>query len=171
MPKICGEFKSSIRPKGGGVHVSDTTYTNLYSDGTTDQTTKRSSYKSRMVFPQIAIGESSLADAFVAGDPLGHQIADCMEELDKGVRVCLYHYGHLLRKRVIIGLTTETGQNFLMPARGLVAGMFWYAVFSPIIVAIPAARHLLRPAVRCPVCCRYFLVQRPALVPRVPGNA
>jgi len=138
MPKICGEFKASISPRGGGVHVSETTTREIYTDGTTRDRTQQNWYKSRMVFPLIAIGEKSLANAFVSGDPLGHQIAEYMASLDQKVQVCLYYYGHLLRKQVIIGLTSETGDRFLMPAKGLIAGLFWYAVFSPIIVAIPA---------------------------------
>ena len=139
MPTMCGEFKAAQSPTGGGMHVTETEVRTYYTDGTSDQRTERNWYKSRMVFPLIRIGEKSLEKAFVASDGLGHQIGNYLGNLDQNVRVCLYYYGHLLTKEVIIGLTSETGENFVMPTKGFISGLFWYAVFSPIIVSIPAA--------------------------------
>src|SRR5262249_33992955 len=92
-------------------------------------------YKSRMFFPLIQVGDSQLKKVLVANDQLGHDIAS---NIRQGDRVCLYTYGHLLRKQVIIGVKAEKGASLLMPPRGLVSGLLWYAVFSPLIVAIPA---------------------------------
>jgi hypothetical protein len=88
-----------------------------------------------MEFPAIHVGDTQLNNVFVANDQLGHDIA---ENIKQGDRVCFFTYGHLLRKQVIIGVKSEKGPSFVMPARGLASGLLWYAVFSPIVVGIPA---------------------------------
>ena len=132
MTKICGEVKALSGPIGGGVHVHETEY--VYSDGS-PSTFKRSSYKSRMVFPVIQVGDTQLNKVFVANDQLGHDIA---KNINLGDRVCLFTYGHLLRKQVIIGVKSEKSPSFVMPASGFASGLLWYAVISPIVVGIPA---------------------------------
>jgi hypothetical protein len=132
VAKICGEVTAISDPVGGGVHTTQTRY--VYADGSPDEI-KTNWYKSRMFFPLIQVGDSQLKKVLVANDQLGHDIAS---NIQQGDRVCLYTYGHLLRKQVIIGVKAEKGTSLLMPARGLVSGLFWYAVFSPIIVGIPA---------------------------------
>ncbi|MBI5446907.1 MAG: hypothetical protein HY900_37540 [Deltaproteobacteria bacterium] len=128
MATICGEVKTLESPTGGGVYVSETEYT--------DGTRKTNWYKSRMVFPVVQIGDSILKKVFVANDQLGNDIA---KYIHQGEQVCLYVYGHLLRKKVIIGVKSNMGSLLAMPARGFESGLFWYAIFSPIIVALPAA--------------------------------
>jgi len=133
MTKICGEVKAMSNPVGGGVHVQHTEY--VYLDGSRPSEVKTNWYKSRMVFPLIQVGDTRLDKVFVANDQLGKDIA---ENVSPGDRVCMFTYGHLLRKQVIIGVKSEKGPSFLMPARGFMSGLLWYAVFSPIVVAIPA---------------------------------
>ena len=133
MPKICGEVKTLSGPIGGGVHTYDTKYVHL--DGSAPSTVKRNWYKSRMVFPVIQVGDTQLNNVFVANDQLGHDID---ENIKLGDRVCFFTYGHLLRKQVIIGVKSEKGTSFVMPASGFASGLLWYAVFSPIVVGIPA---------------------------------
>lgn len=132
MTMICGEVKALANPVGGGVHVDRTQY--VYSDGSRSDI-KQNWYKSRMMFPIIQIGDKQLNKVLVANDQLGHDIA---ASINQGDRVCVFTYGHLLRKQVIIGIKSEKGPSFLLPARGLMSGLFWYTVFSPIVVAIPA---------------------------------
>jgi hypothetical protein len=134
MTKICGEVKSLSGPIGGGMRAYDTKY--VYTDGSAPSTVKRSWYKSRMVFPSIQVGDAQLDKVFVANDQLGHDIA---KNINLGDRACFFTYGHLLRKQVIIGVKSAKGPSFLMPASGFVSGLLWYAVFSPIVVGIPAA--------------------------------
>jgi hypothetical protein len=88
-----------------------------------------------MVFPTIQVGDTHLNNVFVANDQLGHDIA---QNIKPGDKISLFTYGHLLRKQVIIGVKSENGRSFMMPARGLASGLLWYAVFSPIVVGIPA---------------------------------
>ncbi|HTP44262.1 MAG TPA: hypothetical protein VMJ13_06835 [Candidatus Acidoferrum sp.] len=133
MTQICGEVVTLAPPVGGGVHEYRTKY--VYADGS-PSVVKSSWYKRRMEFPSMCVGKTILDGVYVANDQLGHDIA---ENIKLGDRVCLFVYGHLLRKKVIIGVKPEKGPSFLMPASGFVSGLFWYAVFSPIIVAIPAA--------------------------------
>jgi hypothetical protein len=123
--KICGEVKLLEKPEGGGFYVSETRYT----DGTSD----RRWYKSRMVFPRIEVGGTTLKRAFVANDTLGGEIA---ENIGPGDRVCFFVFGHLLRKKCIIGVKTESGHWYRMPGKGLFGGLLWYGVFSPFFVAL-----------------------------------
>jgi hypothetical protein len=132
MAKTCGEVKALSHPIGGGMIVTDTTY--VYADGSQPSYTKQSWTKSRMVFPVVHVGDTHMEHVFVANDQMGHDIA---AHVGQGDQVCLFTYGHLFRRKVIIGMTSQKG-TFLLPARGLVSGLFWYAVFSPIVVAIPA---------------------------------
>jgi hypothetical protein len=132
MTQICGEVLTLAPPTGGGVHEQRTKY--VYADGSPSQV-KSSWYKSRMEFPSMRVGGTVLDGAYVANDQLGHDIAG---NINLGDRVCIFLYGHLLRKKVIIGVTSEKGPSFLMPASGFASGLFWYAVISPIVVAIPA---------------------------------
>jgi len=55
-----------------------------------------------------------------------------------GEEVCLTVYGHLLTRKVIIGLRSRSGASYVMPPRGLTSGLFWYGVFSPLVLLIPA---------------------------------
>jgi hypothetical protein len=132
MTMISGEVKEMSNPVGGGMHVQQTRY--VYADGSPSET-RQSWYKSRMVFPIIQVGETSLKKVLVANNQLGKDIA---EHIVLGDRVRMFTYGHLLRKQVIIGVKPELGPAFLMPASGFMSGLFWYAVFSPIVVGIPA---------------------------------
>lgn len=127
MPKICGELKQLANPYGGGFVHSTTHYT--------DGTSRTSSFKRRMVFPLIRIGDQALEGLWVASDQLGDEIAN---GVSVGQKVCLFTYGHHLRKKVIIGVRTEDGTWFRMPGKGLFAGLLFYTVFSPLIVLIPA---------------------------------
>ncbi len=133
MSQVCGEVKTIALPKGGGVHEYRTKY--VYADGS-PSVTKSNWYKSRMEFPTLSVGNTVLDGTYVANDQLGHEIA---ENISPGDRVCVFYYGHLLRKKVIIGVKPEKGPSFVMPGSGFVSGLFWYAVISPIVVAIPAA--------------------------------
>jgi hypothetical protein len=86
-----------------------------------------------MVFPLIHVGDTTLKNSLVASDTLGHEIA---ENIASGQHACFFVYGHLLRKKCIIGVKTESGTWYRMPGRGLFSGLFWYAVFSPMIVGL-----------------------------------
>ena len=133
MPTLRGELKELESPTGGGVSTQEVRYV----DRGTGAEVKRQTLwtKHRMVFPRIRIGEQTLEKAFVASDGLGQEIA---RGARVGEQVCLTVYGHLLTKKVIIGLRSRSGTSFVMPPRGLTSGLFWYAVFSPLVLLIPA---------------------------------
>ena len=78
MTMICGELKAMGAPKGGGFIVTDTEY----SDGSSS----RSSFKNRMVFPLIQIGDTTLKRSLVANDQLGN---DVWTKTKLGDKVCL----------------------------------------------------------------------------------
>jgi hypothetical protein len=128
MPQICGELKQLAIPTGGGHVVTHT----VYSDGTASS----SSFKNRMVFPLIRIGDTTLEGVIAANDRLGQ---DIVANLRIGENVCLITFGHLLRKKIVIGACNGQADWFRMPLRGYLTGMLLYLVFMPVIIAIPAA--------------------------------
>src|SRR5262249_39804949 len=128
MPKLCGELKAMLQPTGGGGSVHTTTYT--------DGTSTSSMGKHRMVFPLIQIGDKMLGKLLVANDTVG---AGIWGTFQVGERVCLYYFGHLLTKKCIIGMRSESGQEVIMENKGWFGALLWYGLFSPIIVAIAGA--------------------------------
>lgn len=128
MPRICGELKQLASPSGGGHIVTRTDY----SDGSSSY----SSFKNRMVFPLIQIGDTTMEGVIAANDRLGHDIA---ANLVVGENVCLITFGHLLRKKIVIGARNGRAEWFRMPLRGYFTAMLLYLVFMPVIVALPAA--------------------------------
>ena len=133
MPTLCGELKEFESPVGGGVSTQEVRTI----DRSTGAEVQRRTYwtKHRMVFPRIRVGEQTLQKVFVASDGLGREIA---QGARLGDQVCLTIYGHLLTRKVIIGLRSRSGASYVMPASGLTSGLFWYAVFSPLVLLIPA---------------------------------
>jgi hypothetical protein len=79
-----------------------------------------------------ALGEKKV---FVARDGLGREIA---QGARPGDQVCLTVYGHLLTRKVIIGPRSRSGASYVMPPSRLTWGLLWYAVFSPLVLLIPA---------------------------------
>ena len=166
MPTMCGELKEFESPVG---EASPLRMSGSIQGGT--EVARRSFWtKHRMVFPRIRIGEQTLEKAFVASDGLGQEIAAGARI---GERVCLTVYGHLLTRKVIIGLRSESGARFVMPPSGLTSGLFWYGVFSPLVLSHPRGgsgddrRDARRQAgnrpgafVRRPLCSGDELVQR-----------
>jgi hypothetical protein len=128
MPKVCGQLEALEPPRGGGVSTTTVKYVD---------TGERRTYwtKHRMVFPLIRIGGQELKNYWVASDTLGTEIA---EGARTGEKVCLHYYGHLLTRKVIIGLTSASGSQ-VMPRKGFLTGLFWYGVFSPLVLLIPYA--------------------------------
>lgn len=121
MPVARGTVRSLEPPIGGGLIITNYEY----EDGSTRQRWA----KSRMVFPLIQIGDTTLKRAFVATDGVGHAL---VETLRVGDEASLYYFRHLLRKHVIIGGRSETtGQTFAMEAKGVYFGaILWYGLFS-----------------------------------------
>jgi hypothetical protein len=133
MPTMCGELKELESPVGGGVSTQEVRYMDR---GTGAEVQRRTFWtKHRMVFPRIRVGDQTLEKVFVASDGLGREIA---QGAKLGDQVCLTVYGHLLTRKVIIGLRSRSGASFVMPPSGLTSGLFWYAVFSPLVLLIPA---------------------------------
>ena len=89
-----------------------------------------------MVFPLVHIGDVTLKNSLVANDQLGSEVAT---NANVGEHVCLFVYGHLLRRKCIIGLQCADGRLFSMPSKGYYTGLFWYLVFSPMIVGLAGA--------------------------------
>src|SRR5262249_52592291 len=132
MPTICGELKELASPTGGGVSTQEVRYV----DRATGSEGKRQTLwtKHRMVFPSIRIGDQTLEKVFVARDRPRPEIG---RGARLGDQICLTFYGHLLTRKVIIGLRSR-GASYVMPAKGLTSGLLWYAVFSPLVLLIPA---------------------------------
>jgi hypothetical protein len=128
MTKLCGELKALQSPTGGGISV----HTTEYSDGTA----RVSRLKHRMSFPFIQIGDTTLNKVLVASDGLGVQIATSFQ---LGERVCMFYFGHLLTRKCIIGVRSESGHEAIMENRGYFSALLWYGLFSPFVVGIAGA--------------------------------
>jgi hypothetical protein len=51
----------------------------------------------------------------------------------------MYYFGHLLTKKVIIGMRAESGPAAILEDKGYFGALLWYGVFSPIIVGLAGA--------------------------------
>jgi hypothetical protein len=87
----------------------------------------------RAVFGEIVIDGTIHKGLWVANQTLADQIASAAPI---GERVCLYYFGHMLRKKIVIGLRPENGALIPMERKGLVGGFLWYFVFGSIIYSL-----------------------------------
>jgi hypothetical protein len=65
-------------------------------------------------------------------------VADLAGYIRRGDTACIFVYGHLLRKKVIIGVKSTTGPSWTLPFGRFVVMLLAYAFFWPIIIGIPA---------------------------------
>ena len=65
-------------------------------------------------------------------------VADLARYVRRGDDACVFVYGHLLRKKVIIGVKSKTGPSWTLPAGRFMTMMLVYALFWPILIGIPA---------------------------------
>jgi hypothetical protein len=89
--------------------------------------------KARAIFDQIVIDRVQYKGMWVANQTLADEI---LIGAQVGQRVCLYYFGHMLRKKIIIGLKPENGPLIAMERKGLFGGLLWYFVYSPIIMGL-----------------------------------
>lgn len=90
----------------------------------------------RAIYRSFQIGETGFNKLIAANVHLAREIDD---NVKLGDRVCIFVYGHLSHRKGIIGLKKEGGGFYKMPPGGLMMGLFWYGVISPIFVGIAAA--------------------------------
>jgi len=109
MPKICGELRQLQGPRKEG---------------------------GRSIFPLVQVGDTTYQKMIAVNSTLADELAS---NVSVGDQVCLYVYGHLLHRKGLIGFRKPaTGQLTAMPGKALFAGLFWFVVISPVVVAIPA---------------------------------
>ena len=89
--------------------------------------------KARAIFSEIVIGNERLKNIWVANQTLADEITTGAQV---GERVCLYYFGHMLTKKIIIGLKPESGPLIAMEKKGLFGGFLWYFVFGSIIYSL-----------------------------------
>ena len=75
------------------------------------------------------------------GDTVLRKIRLCVADLARFIRrgdeACVFVYGHLLRKKVIIGVKSKTGPSWTLPAGRFVTMLAVYALFWPVLIGIP----------------------------------
>ena len=89
--------------------------------------------KARAIFDVIQIDGVIHKGMWVVNQTLADQIASGAQV---GERVCLYYFGHMLTKKVIIGLKPENGPLIPMEKKALFGGFLWYFVFGSIIYSL-----------------------------------
>lgn len=92
--------------------------------------------RSRAIFDTIQIDGVTHKGMWVANLTLADEIWEAYKAGLNGERVCLYYFGHMLWKKVIIGLKPEKGPLIAMVRKGLVGGFLWYFVFGSIIYSL-----------------------------------
>lgn len=92
--------------------------------------------KARAIFDEIVIDGVPQKGMWVANQTLADEIYTAYKNSPAGARACLYYFGHMLRKRIIIGLKPEGAPLVAMVRKGLVGGFVWYFVFGPIIYSL-----------------------------------
>lgn len=74
------------------------------------------------------------------GDTTLKKVRLCMGEvapyLRQGDRVCVFAFGHMLRKKIIIGVKSETGPSWTMGFGRFVATLLTYLTLWPLLVAL-----------------------------------
>ncbi|HPU53873.1 MAG TPA: hypothetical protein PK359_20115 [Burkholderiaceae bacterium] len=77
------------------------------------------------------------------GDTRLEKIRVCKAELAgylrQGDRVCVFVYGHLLRKKIIIGVKSETGPSWTMSFGRFVVTLLTYLTLWPFLVGLAGA--------------------------------
>jgi len=92
--------------------------------------------KARAIFDNIQIDGVVHKGMWVANQTLADEIWEATKAGLIGERVCLYYFGHMLRKKIIIGLKPENGPLIPMARKGLFGGFLWYFVFGSIIYSL-----------------------------------
>ncbi len=84
------------------------------------------------VIPLLQIGDTTLKNVRL-----------CMGEvapyLRQGDRACVYAFGHLLRKQIIIGVKSQTGPSWTMSSGRFVATFITYLTLWPFLVGLAGA--------------------------------
>lgn len=77
------------------------------------------------------------------GDTTLKKVRLCMGEvapyLRQGDRACVFAFGHLLRKKIIIGVKSETGPSWTMGFGRFVATFLTYLTLWPLLVGLAGA--------------------------------
>lgn len=92
--------------------------------------------KARAIFDMIQIDDAVEKNMWVVNQTLADEIWEAYKAGLDGKRVCLYYFGHMLSKKIIIGLRPENGPLIAMEPKGLTGGFLWYFVFGSIIYSL-----------------------------------
>ena len=89
----------------------------------------------RAIYQSFRVGNTEFKRLIAANVHLAREID---ESVALGDRVCIWVYGHLSHRKGMIGLRKEGGGFYRMPGNGLLVGLIWYGLVSPIFVSIAA---------------------------------
>ena len=127
MSRYCGEIK----------HVAGTTGGGFVAVGNEDRFGNVSVPVGGLIrvateIPELQIGDTTLK-----------KVRLCMGEvapyLRQGDRACVFAFGHLLRKQIIIGVKSETGPSWTMGFGRFVATFITYLTLWPLLVGLAGA--------------------------------
>jgi hypothetical protein len=127
MAAYCGVLKEVSGTKGGGWVVTGTPN----ADGSISVPVG-AAVRIATEFRHILVGDTAL-----------NKIRVCMNEVAQYIRqgdqVCLFAFGHLLRKKIIIGVKSATGPSWTMSFGRFAVTLLCYLLLWPLFVGVPAA--------------------------------
>jgi hypothetical protein len=127
MTKYCGELKEVGHATGGG-------YVAMGREDAQGNVIVPVGGLVRVAteIPLIRIGDTRLEKIRVCK-------AELVGYLRPGDRVCLFVFGHLLRKKIIIGIKSETGPSWTMGFGRFVVTLITYVTLWPFLVGLAGA--------------------------------
>ena len=126
MTKYCGEIKDVGAVTGGGYVATGTEHRDGSFSVPVGAMVKIATEISRLEIGNTVLSKARVCVAALAG------------YIRKGDDACVFVYGHLLRKKVIIGVKSSTGPSWTLPHSRFLVMMLVYALVWPVIVGIPA---------------------------------
>ncbi len=126
MPTYCGEITDVGAITGGGYVATGTEHP----DGTVSVPVG-AMVRIATEISRLEIGGTVLEKVRVCVAALAYFVR-------RGDHACVFVYGHLLRKQVIIGVRSTTGPSWTLPFGRFVTMMAVYALVWPLIIGLPA---------------------------------
>ena len=129
MTKYCGEVKEVSGTSGGG-------YVAVGRSQASDN------YQSISVPIGGVVSVATELPLLTIGNTTFRKIRLCLPEvaayIHEGETICIYAFGHMLRKKIIIGVRAGNGPSWTMGFGRMLGTAFTYLAVWPFIVGIPA---------------------------------
>ena len=92
--------------------------------------------------PLLQIGDTTLKNVRLC-------MAEVAPYLRPGDQACIFAFGHLLRKKIIIGVKSQTGPSWTMGFGRLLATVLTYLTLGPLLVGLGRCAAWRKSTARC----------------------